>query len=117
MPLLRFGGLSRAVGEITQRVLTEYLRRLERDGYLTRRVAAGPPLAVYYALTPLGYQLLTPLKSLVRWAGENHDHIAKSCKAVASPDYLDRAGHPETPEDLTRHACITMGRAPVASDE
>jgi DNA-binding HxlR family transcriptional regulator len=78
---LRFGALKRAVGDITQRVLTENLRSLERDGYLTRTVDAGPPLAVFYELTPLGFQLLTPLKSLVVWAGENHDHIRKSREA------------------------------------
>jgi len=75
---LRFGVVKRTLGDITQRVLTENLRSLERDGYLTRTVEPGPPVAVFYELTPLGYQLLTPLKSLVTWAAENHDHVRKS---------------------------------------
>jgi DNA-binding HxlR family transcriptional regulator len=75
---LRFGALKRTVGDITQRVLTENLRSLERDGYLTRTVEAGPPVAVFYELTPLGHKLLTPLKSLVVWAADNHDHIRRS---------------------------------------
>ena len=75
---LRFGALKRTVGDITQRVLTENLRSLERDGYLTRTADAGPPVAVFYELTSLGHALLVPLKSLVVWAADNHDHIRKS---------------------------------------
>lgn len=78
---LRFGALKRTVGDTTQRVLTENLRSLERDGYVTRTVDAGPPLAVFYELTPIGYQLLSLLKPLVIWAGDNHSNIAKSRKA------------------------------------
>ncbi|MBU2982830.1 helix-turn-helix transcriptional regulator [Lentibacter algarum] len=78
---LRFGALKRTLGDITQRVLTENLRSLERDGYVTRTVYAGPPVAVSYALTPLGFQLLALLKPLVIWAGEKHSDIAKSREA------------------------------------
>lgn len=78
---LRFGALKRTVGDITQRVLTENLRSLERDGYVTRTVDPGPPVAVSYALTPLGFQLLALLKPLVIWAGENHHDVANSRKA------------------------------------
>ena len=78
---LRFGALKRTVGDITQRVLTENLRSLERDGYLTRTVDAGPPVAVFYELTPLGFQLLALLKPLVIWAGESHKDVTKARKA------------------------------------
>lgn len=78
---LRFGALKRTVGDITQRVLTENLRSLERDGYLTRTVDAGPPVAVFYELTPLGFELLTLLKPLVIWAGDKHNDIAKAREA------------------------------------
>ena len=54
---LRFGALRRTIGDVTQRVLTENLRKLERDGYITRSVDPGPPVAVSYALTPLGQEL------------------------------------------------------------
>ena len=40
---LRFAEVKRAIGDVTQRVLTENLRKMERDGYLTRTVDAGPP--------------------------------------------------------------------------
>ena len=55
---LRFSAVKRAIGDITQRVLTENLRSLERDGYLTRSVDAGPPVAVSYELTDLGRSLV-----------------------------------------------------------
>jgi len=68
---LRFSALKRAIGDVTQRVLTENLRSLQRDGYLTRTVSPGPPLAVSYALTPLGQELVALLKPIVFWADAN----------------------------------------------
>lgn len=66
----RFGELKRCIGDITQRVLTENLRALQRDGYLTRSVDPGPPVAVSYALTPLGADLVERLKQLVFWSND-----------------------------------------------
>ena len=74
----RFGELKRSIGDITQRVLTENLRSLERDGHLTRTVHPGPPLAVSYALTPQGQSLVGVLWPLVRWADENFSHVAET---------------------------------------
>ena len=75
---LRFGELKRLIGDITQRVLTENLRSLERDGYLTRTVHPGPPVAVSYELTPLGHRLLAVLKPLVQFAAENFSEVEKA---------------------------------------
>ncbi|MEM8590901.1 MAG: helix-turn-helix domain-containing protein [Pseudomonadota bacterium] len=66
----RFGELKRCIGDVTQRVLTENLRGLQRDGYLTRSVNPGPPVAVSYELTPLGKSLLDQLKPLVFWSND-----------------------------------------------
>lgn len=74
----RFGDLKRCIGDVTQSVLTENLRGLQRDGYLTRTVDPGPPVAVTYALTPLGYNLLGALKPLVFWSHEQMDEVRKS---------------------------------------
>lgn len=71
----RFGALRRAIGDITQRVLTENLKSLQRDGYLTRTVAPGPPVAVSYALTPQGEGLAARMRPLVDWASENMEAI------------------------------------------
>jgi DNA-binding HxlR family transcriptional regulator len=75
---LRFGAVKRTVGDITQRVLTENLRTLERDGYVTRTVSAGPPLAVSYELTPRGQELLHLLKSMAEWAARVHPQVRES---------------------------------------
>lgn len=75
---LRFGVLKRTIGDVTQRVLTQNLRGLERDGYLTRTVDAGPPIAVHYALTPRGQQLLALLKQMCSWAAEVHPGVIAS---------------------------------------
>ena len=72
---LRFGALKRVIGDITQRVLTENLRGLQRDGYVTRTVDPGPPVAVHYELTALGTDIVPPLKGLVGWAASNHDAV------------------------------------------
>lgn len=75
---LRFGELKRTLGDVTQRVLTENLRSLERDGYLTRTVDPGPPVAVHYELTDRGGELLLLFQSLTKWAAHNHDAVCKS---------------------------------------
>jgi len=74
----RFGALKRLVGDITQRVLTENLRKLERDGYVSRTVDPGPPIAVTYALTPLGEELCAHLKTLAFWAGNSQPKVVAS---------------------------------------
>lgn len=75
---LRFGALKRLLGDITQRVLTENLRKMERDGYLIRTVDPGPPVAVSYALTPLGRDLLVHLKALTCWAAGCHADVTQN---------------------------------------
>lgn len=71
----RFGDIKRCIGDVTQSVLTENLRGLQRDGYLTRSVDPGPPVAVSYELTPLGRSLLDMLKPLVFWSHEQMDEV------------------------------------------
>ncbi|MTI16190.1 transcriptional regulator [Rhodobacteraceae bacterium RKSG542] len=71
----RFGDIKRCIGDVTQSVLTENLRGLQRDGYLTRTVDPGPPIAVSYGLTPLGQELLEMLKPLVYWSHEQMDQV------------------------------------------
>ncbi|MCP9483790.1 helix-turn-helix transcriptional regulator [Shimia sp. CNT1-13L.2] len=78
----RFGALKRLIGDITQRVLTENLRNLERDGHLLRTVHAGPPLAVTYTLTEQGQDLVGVLKPLVIWADNNFPSIQASRQEV-----------------------------------
>ncbi|MEL6448514.1 MAG: helix-turn-helix domain-containing protein [Pseudomonadota bacterium] len=77
---LRFGEVKRTVGDITQRVLTENLRNLEREGYLTRTVEPGPPVAVFYELTAMGASLVETITPVVFWANGNMRKIKNARK-------------------------------------
>jgi DNA-binding HxlR family transcriptional regulator len=67
----RFAALHRQIGGISQKMLTQTLRRLERDGLVQRTVYAEVPPRVEYALTPLGRTLCAPLAALRTWAETN----------------------------------------------
>src|SRR5579863_1251386 len=69
----RFAALHRRIGGISQKMLTQTLRRLERDGLVQRTVYAEVPPRVVYALTPLGHTLWEPLATLRDWAEEHSD--------------------------------------------
>jgi DNA-binding HxlR family transcriptional regulator len=71
----RFNELRRALGSISQRMLTLTLRCLERDGLVTRTVFPTIPPRVDYALTKLGHSLLEPVSSLGLWARQNRSAI------------------------------------------
>jgi DNA-binding HxlR family transcriptional regulator len=77
---LRYMDLKRAIGNVSQRSLTQALRDLERDGYLTRKVFPSSPPKVEYRLTPLGQSLVRAMRSLVVWAAAHSDDI-KSARA------------------------------------
>jgi len=71
----RFNELRRALGSISQRMLTLTLRGLERDGLLTRTVFPTVPPRVEYELTRLGRSLLEPVSGLGSWARKNRAAI------------------------------------------
>ncbi|WP_374626673.1 winged helix-turn-helix transcriptional regulator [Devosia sp.] len=71
----RFGELKRAIGDISQRMLTQTLRDLQADGMVERTVFPTTPPSVEYRLSPLGRSFLTPLAALVDWAYANHPAI------------------------------------------
>ena len=72
---LRFANLHRRIGGISQKMLTQNLRRLERDGLVNRKVYAEVPPRVEYSLTPMGETLCVPLRMLRNWAEEHVDSI------------------------------------------
>jgi DNA-binding HxlR family transcriptional regulator len=89
---LRFNQLRRAIGGISQRMLTLTLRGLERDGLITRAAYPTIPPRVDYALTPLGRDLLIPVSALGAWAIRNQPKIAharqqfdEACEASGKP--------------------------------
>ncbi|MFN3659413.1 MAG: winged helix-turn-helix transcriptional regulator [Pseudolabrys sp.] len=67
----RFNELRRALGSISQRMLTLTLRALERDGLVTRTVYPTVPPRVDYELTRLGCSLLDPVNALSDWVRKN----------------------------------------------
>ncbi|WOS61443.1 winged helix-turn-helix transcriptional regulator [Sinorhizobium fredii] len=75
---LRFSQLRRLIPDISQRMLTQTLRDLQRDGYLSRTVYPTQPPSVEYGLTDLGRSFLVVLKLFVDWSLENHDAIRKA---------------------------------------
>ena len=72
---MRFTELKRAVGGISQKMLTTTLRGLERDGFVTRTVFPTIPPRVDYALTDLGRELLEPVQALGEWARKNTERV------------------------------------------
>ena len=67
----RYSELEQMIGGISQKMLTQTLRRLERDGIVARTVYPVVPPHVEYALTPLGATLIAALRLLCQWAQEN----------------------------------------------
>ncbi|MGI5131290.1 winged helix-turn-helix transcriptional regulator [Pseudonocardia sp. CA-107938] len=68
---LRFSELAARIEGVSQKMLTQTLRNLERDGLLTRTVTPSVPVRVDYELTPLGASLLGPISHLKAWAEEH----------------------------------------------
>jgi DNA-binding HxlR family transcriptional regulator len=76
----RFNELRKALGSISQRMLTLTLRALERDGLVTRTVFPTIPPRVDYELTKLGRSLLDPVSGLGLWARKNRAAIQDARK-------------------------------------
>ena len=72
---MRFNELRRAIGNVSQKMLTTTLRGLERDGLVTRTVYPTVPPRVDYELTDLGNELRVPVQALAGWARENIGRI------------------------------------------
>jgi DNA-binding HxlR family transcriptional regulator len=77
----RFTQIARHVPEISQKMLTQTLRRMERDGMITRHVHAVVPPRVDYALTPLGSSLSEAFCGVWVWAEANLDNVDRAREA------------------------------------
>jgi DNA-binding HxlR family transcriptional regulator len=76
----RFSELSRALTGVSQKMLTQQLREMERNGLVERKVYAQVPPKVEYALTPLGSSLKPVVDAMCQW-GELHDAPTSSREA------------------------------------
>ena len=72
---LRFAQLRRSVDGISQKVLTNILRGLERDGIVTRRIYASVPPKVEYSMTSLGRSLCGLVEGICGWAEANIEQV------------------------------------------
>ena len=83
---MRYSELRRDIGDISQKMLTQTLRHLERVGLVERTVYPVVPPKVEYSLTELGWTLVEPINVLVDWAIENIDHVENAIESYDSRD-------------------------------
>jgi len=101
---LRFAEIRRAVEGVSQKVLTNTLRGLERDGIVTRQVFAAVPPRVEYSLTDLGKSLSGMVEGICCWA-EQHISEVQSARTI----YDSRPKEPDTRESLVRFDATNEG--------
>jgi DNA-binding HxlR family transcriptional regulator len=92
----RFNDIKRRLEGVSQKSLTQTLRKLERNGLIDRHVVASSPVSVQYSLSALGRSLLKPFRALYRWTIE---HLAEVEAARARYDSPTTEGVPR-PRDL-----------------
>ncbi|MFE2599581.1 winged helix-turn-helix transcriptional regulator [Streptomyces sp. NPDC059396] len=71
----RYGELRSRIAGVSQKMLTQTLRGLERDGLVTRTIYPVVPPHVEYALTPLGETLRGPLTAVAHWSAEHTSEV------------------------------------------
>jgi len=74
----RFGELRREIGGISQKMLTQTLRGLERDGLVSRKIYPTVPPKVEYSLTSLGTTLVKVLEGIRIWSEQNIEQVLRS---------------------------------------
>ncbi len=88
----RYAELQREIGGISQKMLTQTLRSLERDGLVQRKVYPEVPPKVEYALSKLGRTLIEPLQAICRWSEKHLSELeanrarSNAKAATASPN-------------------------------
>lgn len=75
---MRYSGLARRIAGVSQKMLTQTLRSLERDGLVTRTVTPTVPVTVEYALAPLGVSLHDVMLQLKQWAEAHMDEVLRN---------------------------------------
>ncbi|MEE1753100.1 winged helix-turn-helix transcriptional regulator [Streptomyces sp. SP18CS02] len=81
----RYTELQRRLASVSQKMLTQTLRHLERDGLVSRTVTPAVPVRVEYALTPLGRSLLPVMRAIKVWAEEHMDEVHAARVAYDAP--------------------------------
>ncbi|MEA3537166.1 helix-turn-helix domain-containing protein [Rhizobium sp. CC-YZS058] len=72
---MRFNALRRANSGVTQKALTQCLRRLEASGFIIRSVVSTAPVAVVYEISSLGRSLEPHLRAILQWTEDHRDEV------------------------------------------
>jgi len=96
--VMRFSALQRAIPDVSQKMLIQQLRDLERDGVVLRTVHPQVPPKVEYELTDLGKKLRPVFVALLDWAAACKE--AKDTTAVASNETEDKASQEQGADPL-----------------
>jgi len=88
----RFSELRGAIPDISQRMLAQTLRELERDGLVTRATLGGIPPRVDYSLTPLGESYIEPLQQVLYWGAKHKGRIEVIRRAYDAETKIDSTG-------------------------
>lgn len=78
---VRFNQLRREIEGISQKVLSQVLKKLERDGLINRHAYATVPVTVEYSITPLGLTLKSTVEALTDWAEQNIEAVLAAQRA------------------------------------
>lgn len=78
---VRFNHIRRDIKGISQKVLSQTLKKLERDGLVSRTIFPTVPVTVEYALTPLGQTLTETVATLTHWAERNMEAVMAAQRA------------------------------------
>ena len=79
--VVRFSESCKAIPDVSSRMLSETLRVLEADGFISRKVYPVVPPKVAYRLTRLGASLIPHIVALTEWAQQNMDEIVANRKS------------------------------------
>lgn len=106
----RFSELSRIIAPVSKKVLTETLRKMERDGFVRRTIYTVAPPHTEYELTDLGRSIVPPLQALCRWATEHYDEVEANRVAFEKQSHADGGFGNDGESPILRPARPVPGR-------
>lgn len=90
--VMRYKDLSAVIPDISQKMLSNTLKRLEEDGLINRKMYAEIPPRVEYSLTKTGKELMPAIAMMVSWALEHFEEITKG--VISGTPHAITHGHP-----------------------
>ena len=122
---LRFSDLERAIPGVSQKMLAQQLRQLERDGIVTRTVHPEVPPRVEYRLTDWGQSLCPALDQLLTWAerrpvddsGSGRTNLVETVDVTETArEILERRADQTKPKDVLKYSRKARRERPAESD-